>query len=136
MTNWVRTSRHGRAPQDVLLEPPKNPNPPDPKLVARGEQIFKREKCAACHPPPDYTSGELTLAEGFEPPFDHPNRDDIRDRTVGTDPVLALKTRASTRSPPCVVSGIARGCCTTRRSSAARVARRAGPATLYRKDAR
>jgi hypothetical protein len=80
----------------LSLEPPKNPNPPPADLVARGEQIFKREKCATCHPPPDYTTGELTPAEGFDPPADHPNRQDIRDRSVGTDSGLALKTRKGT----------------------------------------
>ena len=47
-------------------------------------------------PPPDYTTGELTPAKGYDPPADHPNRDDIRDGSIGTDPGLALKTRKGT----------------------------------------
>ena len=80
----------------LSLEPPKNPSPPPADLVARGQAIFRREKCASCHPAPGYTTGELTPAPGFEPPFDHPNFADVRDRSVGTDPGLALKTRKGT----------------------------------------
>ena len=80
----------------LSLEPPKNPDPPAADLVARGKEIFRREKCARCHPAPNYTSGELTPAQGFEPPFDHPSFGDVRDRSVGTDPGLALKTRKGT----------------------------------------
>jgi hypothetical protein len=49
-----------------------------------------------CHVPPDYTNGKLTLAEGFELPSNHPNRDDVVQISVGTDPGLALKTRKGT----------------------------------------
>ena len=80
----------------LSLEPPKNPNPPPADLVRRGEQVFRREKCGACHPAPDYTTGELTPAEGFEPPVTHPSFGDIRDRSVDTDPGLALRTRKGT----------------------------------------
>jgi hypothetical protein len=80
----------------LSLEPPKNPNPPPADLVRRGQQVFRREKCAACHPAPDYTTGELTPAEGFEPPVTHPSFGDIRDRSIGTDPGLALRTRKGT----------------------------------------
>jgi mono/diheme cytochrome c family protein len=80
----------------LSLEPPKNPNPPPAELVARGKEIFRREKCGSCHSAPNYTTGELTPADGFEPPFDHPIFGDIRDRSVGTDPGLALKTRKGT----------------------------------------
>jgi hypothetical protein len=37
------------------LEPPKNPNPPDRKLVRVGENVFTREGCSGCHTPPLYT---------------------------------------------------------------------------------
>ena len=80
----------------LSLEPPKNPNPPPADLVKRGEEVFRREKCGACHPKPDYTTGELTPAIGFDVPFDHPNFGDVRDRSVGTDPGLALRTRKGT----------------------------------------
>ena len=80
----------------LSLEPPKNPNPPPADVVARGQAIFRREKCETCHPPPDYTTGKLTLAEGYEPPRNHPFWSDIRRVSVGTDPGLALKTRKGT----------------------------------------
>ena len=80
----------------MSLEPPRNPTPPPADLVTRGEQVFRREKCGACHPAPDYTTGELTPAEGFEPPVTHPSFGDIRDRSVDTDPGLALRTRKGT----------------------------------------
>jgi hypothetical protein len=80
----------------MSLEPPKNPNPPPTDLVKRGERVFRREKCGACHPAPAYTTGELTPALGFDVPFDHPNFGDVRDRSVGTDPGLALRTRKGT----------------------------------------
>jgi hypothetical protein len=80
----------------LSLEPPKNPNPPPADLVARGQAIFRREKCESCHPPPDYTTGKLTLAEGYEPPRNHPFWNDIRRVSIGTDPGLALKTRKGT----------------------------------------
>jgi hypothetical protein len=94
-----------RFPDEVLyaigsyvmsLEPPKNPNPPPPELVKRGEQVFRREKCGTCHPAPNYTTGELTPVRGFVVPSDHPNARDVRNRPVGTDPGLALRTRKGT----------------------------------------
>jgi hypothetical protein len=80
----------------LSLEPPKNPNPPPADLVARGQAIFRREKCESCHPPPDYTTGKLTLAQGYEPPRNHPFWNDIHRVSVGTEPGLALKTRKGT----------------------------------------
>lgn len=80
----------------LSLEPPRNPNIASKAVLDQGEQIFRREACANCHVPPDYTSGKLTLAEGYQPPADHPNRADIMPVSVGTDPGLALKTRKGT----------------------------------------
>jgi hypothetical protein len=80
----------------LSLEPAKNPNPPPANLIARGQAIFRREKCERCHPPPDYTTGGLTPAQGYEPPRDHPSWNDIRRESVGTDAGLALKTRKGT----------------------------------------
>jgi hypothetical protein len=80
----------------LSLEPPKNPNPPPADLVKRGAQVFRREMCGACHPAPNYTTGELTPALGFKVPVDHPSFRDVRDRSVGTDPGLALRTRKGT----------------------------------------
>jgi hypothetical protein len=80
----------------MSLEPPKNPNPTPREMLTRGEGIFRREDCAACHVPPAYTSGKLTPAQGWNPPSNHPNRKDILDVSVGTDPGTALKTRKGT----------------------------------------
>jgi hypothetical protein len=77
------------------LEPPVNPNADDPRATS-GRQVFQREGCAACHPPPLYTNNKLTLAQGFVLPSDHPNRSDVMTVSVGTDPNLALKTRKGT----------------------------------------
>jgi hypothetical protein len=38
----------------------------------------------------------LTLALGFQPPPDHPNKADILTISVSTDPGLAMKTRKGT----------------------------------------
>jgi hypothetical protein len=80
----------------MSLEPPKNSVQPPADVRARGEQVFKREACITCHVPPAYTSGKLTLARGWQPPADHPNRADIMSISVGTDPGLSLDTRKGT----------------------------------------
>jgi hypothetical protein len=80
----------------LSLEPPKNPNVGAKPTLDHGEQIFRQEGCVNCHVPPDYTNGKLTLAEGYQPPVDHPNREDIVAISVRTDPSLALKTRKGT----------------------------------------
>jgi hypothetical protein len=61
----------------MALEPPRNPDTALASLVARGREIVVRETCVNCHVPPNYTSGKLTLAEGFTPKPDHPNQPDI-----------------------------------------------------------
>jgi hypothetical protein len=80
----------------MSLEPAKNPNPAAADVLVRGEQVFRREGCVNCHVPPNYTSGRLTRALGWEPPANHPNREDIAAVSVETDPGLALKTRKGT----------------------------------------
>jgi len=80
----------------MSLEPPTNPDLAPQAIRDEGERLFRREGCVNCHVPPAYTSGKLTVAEGYEPPADHPNRDDIMRVSVGTDPGLALKTRKGT----------------------------------------
>ena len=80
----------------MSLDPPRNPEAAPSDVLARGEQVFRREGCVNCHTPPDYTNGKLTLAEGWHAPPDHPNRDDIMPVSVGTDPGLALRTRKGT----------------------------------------
>jgi hypothetical protein len=80
----------------MSLEPPKNPNPAPREVLTHGEQIFRRERCARCHRPPNYTTGGLTLAAGYRLPANHPNRSDVMDVSAETDPGLALKTRKGT----------------------------------------
>jgi hypothetical protein len=80
----------------MSLEPPRNPEVAPAGVLARGEELFRREGCVNCHTPPDYTNGKLTLAEGWQAPPEHPNRDDILPLSVGTDPGLALRTRKGT----------------------------------------
>ncbi len=77
------------------LAPPPNPNRPTP-LSARGEAVFHRAGCTACHPAPLYTNNRLTPVEGFEVPDAHLATDDIHPVGVGTDPMLALTTRRGT----------------------------------------
>jgi mono/diheme cytochrome c family protein len=80
----------------MSLEPKMNPQPAAAAIVAQGEAIFRREGCASCHVPPNYTSGKLTLARGWSAPANHPYRDDIVPVSVGTDEGLALRTRKGT----------------------------------------
>lgn len=80
----------------MSLEPPKNPSPAPPAQVAAGGKIFNREGCQNCHAPPNYTTGKLTIAQGYNPPEDHPNREDIVRISAGTDSGLAMKTRKGT----------------------------------------
>jgi hypothetical protein len=77
------------------LEAPKNPNTGDVRAAA-GKNVFDREGCGGCHTPPLYTNNKVTLAQGYTPPKDHPNRADMLLLSVGTDPGGALKTRKGT----------------------------------------
>ena len=77
------------------LRPPRNPNPVD-ATTERGQQIFQREGCHNCHTPPLYTSNKLTPVPGFDVPAAHLERYEIINRSVGTDPELALRTRKGT----------------------------------------
>jgi cytochrome c553 len=80
------------------LEPPPNPNKFGP-LAARGQKVFEKEGCAACHAPPLYTNNMLIPVDGFTPPKGDPRTDRLhilRGIRVGTDPNLALKTRKGT----------------------------------------
>jgi hypothetical protein len=78
------------------LEPPSNPNPPNATTAADGRRVFSREGCNACHTAPLYTSNTLTPSDGFIVPGDHLKRYGIINRSVGTDPELALRTRKGT----------------------------------------
>jgi hypothetical protein len=77
------------------LKPPENPNRPT-EVSRRGEAIFRREGCTACHTPPLYTNNKLTPAEGFSIPPEHLTRFEILRTSVHTDPRLALNTRKAT----------------------------------------
>jgi cytochrome c peroxidase len=77
------------------LRPPPNPNRPG-AAAEQGRRVFAREGCNTCHTAPLYTSNMLTPAAGFSVPAEHRQRYDIIDRSVGTDPELALRTRKGT----------------------------------------
>lgn len=77
------------------LRPPRNPNLQDP-VAERGQKVFQRSGCPACHTPPLYTNNKLTLAEGFARPAAAMQNHDILPISVGTDPNLAMKTRRGT----------------------------------------
>jgi len=77
------------------LQPPPNPNSMNDQARA-GEKIFQQQGCSGCHTPPLYTNNKLTLALGFQPTAELRKTVDILDLSVGTDPVLATKTRRGT----------------------------------------
>jgi hypothetical protein len=77
------------------LKPPPNPNKFD-AAASRGEKIFARQGCSACHTAPLYTNNTLTPAAGFTIPADHSAKYEILPISVGTDPDLTLKTRRGT----------------------------------------
>jgi hypothetical protein len=77
------------------IEPPLNPNRGTAD-AERGRHVFAREGCNACHTAPLYTSNRLTPASGFSVPAGHLTRYAIVNRTVGTDPALATRTRKGT----------------------------------------
>jgi mono/diheme cytochrome c family protein len=79
------------------LEPPASPHSFD-DLARRGKEIFDREGCAGCHPPPAYTNNALVPVPGFDPPANDPatQRLNISRVRVDTDPGLALRTRKGT----------------------------------------
>jgi hypothetical protein len=87
------------------LKPPDNPN----KLTAlaqRGYEVFMTHACDACHTPPLYTNNMLMPVAGFKvsdkPQFvgssssSPPERKDILNIPINTDPNLALNTRRGT----------------------------------------
>ena len=85
------------------LTAPPNPNLPrttaEKTLVARGREVFldSNHRCATCHDPKQgFTNNKLTLATGFVVPADHPEKEHILPRSVGTDPTFALLTRKGT----------------------------------------
>lgn len=77
------------------LTAPANPNRPD-AMSRRGESIFNRERCAACHTPPLYTNNKLVPVAGFAVPEAHRTSYDIMDGWIDTDPRLTLQSRKGT----------------------------------------
>lgn len=77
------------------LRPPANPNKMD-DLAKRGQELFKRERCARCHSGDAHGGSTLTPVDGFTVPDKHPAANDIYEKSVGTDPNLALNTRKGT----------------------------------------
>lgn len=77
------------------LQAPPNPNPVNAQSEA-GKKVFAQQGCSGCHSGPNYTSGKLTLANGFTPSKDLLTQYDIMPISVGTDPAAALKTRKGT----------------------------------------
>ena len=49
------------------LQPPKNPTHHECSGKKRGQEVFAREGCGACHTPPLYTNNRLTPVMGFQP---------------------------------------------------------------------
>jgi hypothetical protein len=78
------------------LQPPANPNRPNDR-TARGEAVFNRSGCAACHTPPLYTNNKLVAVEGFTP-FAHASAPPPADVMpgIGLDRGLAQRTRKGT----------------------------------------
>lgn len=78
------------------LQEPENPHKPDERAL-RGQAVFTRTGCNACHTPPGYTNGMLIPVDGYTPPENASARLEImRGMRVGTDPGLALRTRKAT----------------------------------------
>jgi cytochrome c peroxidase len=77
------------------LPPPPNGHRAN-ALSEKGRRVFSREGCNACHTAPLYTSNALTPASGFSVPPEHLERYNIVERSVGTDPELAMRTRKGT----------------------------------------
>jgi hypothetical protein len=77
------------------LQPPPNPNKMD-DLAKCGQELFNRERCARCHSGEAYGGNKLTPADGFTIPDKHPAAEDIHEKSVGTDPNLAMNTRKGT----------------------------------------
>jgi len=95
---------HGRFSDEALyalaryiysLQPPANPHPPT-EQSRRGELIFARERCGACHTPPLYTNNALVPVAGFSPPATLEASDAIVGQSIDTDRRLTLESRKGT----------------------------------------
>jgi hypothetical protein len=95
-TRFTDTQAYALARYLYSLDPLPSPHDYDDETLALGERVFIEQGCVTCHPPPLYTSNELTPATGFQPPEDHYDRFPIFDLSVETDPGLTLYTRRGT----------------------------------------
>ena len=78
------------------LEPPVNPHTLDAP-AKRGQAVFEAQGCTRCHDPKQgYTNNKLVAAPGFAVPPDHPEREHIMKRRVGTDGTMTLTTTRGT----------------------------------------
>ena len=87
------------------LKPPNNPNK-FTALAQEGYVVFMTEACDACHTPPLYTNNMLLPVAGFKVSDTlqfvgssnsrPPDRKDILNIPINTDPNLALNTRRGT----------------------------------------
>jgi hypothetical protein len=77
------------------LKPPENPNGVDGR-ARLGEQVFKREGCELCHPPPLFTNNRLLPVDGFTVPQQHQMKYAILQVPIGVDPRLTLQSRKGT----------------------------------------
>jgi cytochrome c peroxidase len=76
---------------------PKSPHAFDERARA-GERVFVSEGCGKCHSGEHYTNNELMPVAGFAPAYDAASIAplSVMDRTIDTDPGLALRTRKGT----------------------------------------
>jgi hypothetical protein len=77
------------------LKPPQNPNRFDSN-AARGQDVFRRQGCANCHPPPLYTNNKLLPVDEFHARDEQKERFDVLGVPIGTDPRLTMETRRGT----------------------------------------
>lgn len=78
------------------LKAPENPNQYD-ALAERGSNVFRMQGCAKCHEPEkNYSSDQLVAAPAFVVSLNHPEKNHIMARRVGTDAALTLTTRRGT----------------------------------------
>jgi hypothetical protein len=77
------------------LKPPENPNRFDSK-ASRGQDVFRRQGCASCHPPPLYTNNKLLPVDGFQVGDEQKQGLDVLTVSIGTDPRLTMETRRGT----------------------------------------
>ena len=77
------------------LQPPPNPHPFN-ESAKRGQQVFEKQRCGACHTAPFYTNNRLIAVEGFEPSKADRKRLNVMSRRVGTDPRYALQSKKGT----------------------------------------